>query len=75
MQPFVLFDDGIQNQAILLQKFCYQDTLPAHQLNDLDEKLAQGWAKSYFCAIFTDYEFGLALQKLPEHADFSGSLK
>ena len=73
MQPFVLFDDGIQNQAILLQKFCYQDTLPAHQLNDLDEKLAQGWAKSYFCAIFTDYEFGLALQKLPEHADFQAA--
>ncbi|XXQ69312.1 chorismate-binding protein [Neisseriaceae bacterium B1] len=72
-QPFILFDDVCATQAFLLHAFQAQDELLAHDLPQLDSRLKIGWARGWYCALFTDYELGLPLQKLPQR--ISGSLK
>lgn len=75
MPYFVLFDDAYASHSILLQDWVAQDCLSAHELSELDERLEQGWQKGWHVALFADYEWGLALQKLPENPHFSGSLR
>lgn len=73
MTEFVLFDDVCTNQAFVLTDFCKQEILSPNQLPQLDFYLQRGWQKNWHCAIFTDYEFGLPLQKLAQYG--TGSLR
>lgn len=74
MQAFVLFDDAVQQQGVLLQQFIQQHDLTAEQLPELDKLLASGWEQGWHCAVFIEYEFGLQLQQLPLPAGINGQL-
>ena len=58
---FILLDDARANRARLYQNHCARILLPATRLDELDELLADGWARGLHATLRIPYEFGHAL--------------
>ena len=58
---FILLDDARANRARLYQEHHARILLPAARLDELDELLADGWARGLHATLRIPYEFGHAL--------------
>ncbi|MFC0035765.1 bifunctional chorismate-binding protein/class IV aminotransferase [Cardiobacterium valvarum] len=58
---FILLDDARANRARLYQDHRARILLPAARLDELDELLADGWARGLHATLRIPYEFGHAL--------------
>ena len=58
---FILLDDARTNRARLYQNHRARILLPAVRLDELDELLADGWARGLHATLRIPYEFGHAL--------------
>lgn len=64
--PFVLLDDATCNQARLLWDWRSTHTFGAAELDGLDAQLHHGWAQGWHAFLWLPYEWGQALQHLPD---------
>src|SRR5690625_244034 len=69
MPYFALFDNAIDDSARLYQAYQYSVFIKPTDLNKLDSFLQKGWALGLYAVLLGDYEFGFALQDLPEKSD------
>lgn len=65
---FILLDDARANRARLYQNHRARILLPAARLDELDELLADGWARGLHATLRIPYEFGHALLGLAASA-------
>ncbi|WP_027009250.1 bifunctional chorismate-binding protein/class IV aminotransferase [Conchiformibius kuhniae] len=61
MRPFMLFDDALSGQALLLHDFEYEDVLP--DTADVDACLRRGWARGLHAGVVAEYGFGAGLMR------------
>ena len=64
--PFAFFDDARHGSAVLYQKYQKSCFLSSVKLAQLDDELSCGWQSGWHAVITVDYEYGHALQTLPE---------
>ena len=69
MSYFALFDNAIDDSARLYQAYQYSVFIKPTDLDKLDSFLQKGWALGLYAVLLGDYEFGFALQDLPEKPD------